>query len=158
MIKVKAIYVNKPFKSGKDYFIYTDVEVSGHASNTDYSTNNKVCAGVSACCSGIYRLMNDEQFKVEYGKGYFHCYTNVRVNMKSRLDKDSIYALNTLICQLFEIYNRYPTAFKSFELVDEKEIIEDGKQPNKQKRKPFRKRRNHLGIHSLIESPHFEEN
>lgn len=125
MVEVKCDYINEMSKTKKDYFIYLDVEVKGHASNNDYTTNNRVCAGISACCYGIKRLIDEGQFNIEIGKGYFHCWTNRIMNLKSSLDKDSVYALNTLVCQLYEIYLNYPKAFKSFDLVDVKEKIEN---------------------------------
>lgn len=157
MISVKAKYINIPSKKDVDYFVFLDVEVSGHATHNNYTDNIKVCAGVSACCCGIYRLMNEEQYKVECRKGYFHCYTNITQQIKSRLDKDSVYALNTLICQLYEIYCMYPLAFNSFDLVEIKEKIDDEQRKNKPT-KPFRRRKNKLDIYSIVESPHFKEN
>ena len=46
-------------------------------------------------------------------------------NLKQYLDKASVYALNTLVCQLYELYLEYPTSFKSFDLIDVKENYED---------------------------------
>ena len=125
MISVKGEYLNASGKTKRDYFIFINIEVSGHAEHTGYTTNTKVCAGISACCLGIRRLLDDDQFNVEYRSGYYHVWTNKRIDLKQTLDRDSVHALNTLICQLYEIYILYPTAFKSFDLVDVKEKIED---------------------------------
>lgn len=146
MITVKGQYVNEPNKWGNDYFIFTDLEVTGHADHIDYNTNNRVCAGVSACCYGINRLINTEQFNFEYKSGYFHIWTERTKGLKQCLDKDTVHALNTLVCQLFEIYDRYPKAFKSFELVDIKEKLKDDEQRTN---KPSHKKR--MGFHSPIQ-------
>jgi len=127
MIQVRAEYLNAMGKTKKDYFIFTDIEVSGHADtlNLNHTTGIKICAGVSACCYGLRRLIDSEQFNMVIKNGYFHIWTDRRHDLKQQLDRDSVYALNTLICQLYEIYCEYPMAFKSFDLVDVKEKIED---------------------------------
>ena len=154
MIQVLAEYVNIKSKSGNDYFIFTNVEVMGHAEKTGYDTNIKVCAGVSACCYGINRLVDEGTYNYETRKGYFHCWTDRQKNLKQVLDKGTVYALNTLVCQLYEIYRLYPRAFKSFELVDIKEKIEnDGK-----REKRIKKSRNRMGLYFLIEEPYHQEN
>ena len=147
MVEVTAKYVNIKGKRGSDYFIYTDVEVIGHATNTGYDTNIKVCAGISAVTYGIARLLNQMQYNVEYRKGYYHLWTNIRHDMKSSLDRDSVYAVNTMVCQLYEIYKNYPNAFAKFDLIDTKELIED-EEKSSQPNKPFR-RRNKMGFTSL---------
>ena len=158
MIELKASYINLIHKNKNtktDYFVYTDVEVKGHAEHTGYTNNTRVCAGISACCLGIVRLIDTGKFYCEYRSGYFHCWTNVK-DLRS-LDKESVYALNTLVCQVYEIYCNYPTAFKCFELIDLKETLSN-EQRTKQPcyRKPHRKRK--MGLHSIIESIDFEEN
>ena len=130
MIKVVGKYINAMGKTKKDYFIFTDVEVTGHAEHTGYTTNMRVCAGISACCVGIRRLIDEGQFFLEIEKGHFHCWTERKHNLKQTLDRDSVHALNTLICQLYELYTLYPTAFKSFDLIDIKENIEDERKRN----------------------------
>lgn len=127
MVEVICKYFNKG-KKKEDEFIYTDVLVKGHASNIDYSTNNKVCAGISACCFGIKNIIDVTQYHLSIGEGYFHCQRTT--NALTR-DKQSIYALNTLVCQLYEIYRNYPNSFKCFELVDVKENKNGWKQNNK---------------------------
>lgn len=156
MIKVRCEYVNFPKKSGTDYFVFTNIEVQGHADHTGYNNNIKVCAGVSACCYGIRRLLDDTQFKVEIAKGYFSVKI-IRIRKLKEIDKDGVYALNTLVCQLFEIYKNNPRAFKEFELVDVKERYEDeNKQPSKQK--PFRQRRKSMGSNPFIQEEYHQEN
>ena len=125
MVEVKCEYVNEMNKRKTDYFIYLNVEVKGHANHCGYDVNKLVCAGISACCYGIKRLINEGQFNLEINKGYFRCWTNRLYNLRETLDKESVYALNTLVCQLYEIYCNYPNAFKSFDLVDVKEKIEN---------------------------------
>ena len=158
MIKVLCEYINEPSKTGNDYFIYTNIEVQGHADKTGYTTNIKVCAGVSACCYGINRLLTEDKFNVVYDKGYFHVWTDRRKDLKNALDKESVYALNTLVCQLYEIYREYPSAFKKFDLVDVKEKIKNDEQRNEQTRTRTRKKRNRMGLYSLIEGTHSQEN
>ena len=156
MIEVKASYVNlqKVYKNGNktDYFVYTDLLVQGHASHTGYTNNTKVCAGISACCNGIKRLIADYQFHIEIRSGYFHVWTNKEE--LGVLDKESVYAINTCVCQLFEIWKEYPKAFKSFELIDIKENYEEyvrkQNERNKQKAKRWRER-NKLGLTSYLE-------
>lgn len=159
MISVKCEYANYPTKTGKDYFIYTDFEVYGHADalNMSHTTGIKVCAGVSACCYGVRRLMNTEQFKVEIRNGYFHVWTERNNNLKHILDKDSVNALNTLLCQLYELYCEYPSYFKSFDLIDIKEKLNDEQRTNEQ-HKRNEKRNHRMGFYSLIEETYPEEN
>lgn len=155
MVQVKCEYINIPKKSGTDYFVFVNFEVSGHAEHTGYDKNIKVCAGISACCYGINRLINSEQYSLEYKSGYFHCWTD-RIKTLKALDKDSVYALNTLVCQLYEIYCQYPNAFKSFEIVDVKEKYDyERKQNTKHK---HRKQKHRVGLNCLIQETHLEEN
>lgn len=155
MIKVKCSYINTPYKNGKDYFIFVDIEVQGHAEHGGYNTNTKVCAGVSACCYGIRRLIDDEQYNTDIRKGYFHIWTDRTKNLKCHLDRDSVSALNTLVCQLYEIYCQYPSSFKEFELIDVKGEIENDEQRNKPRKKSPRKR---MGLLACIENPYYQEN
>lgn len=162
MVEVKCEYVNLMHKTkltSTDYFVFLDIEVKGHAEHTGYVNNMKVCAGISAVCHGINRLMNSNQYAVVYEKGYFHCWTERRFNLKA-LDKDSVYALNTIVCQLYEIFKSYPNAFKSFELVDVKEKIDDEENTRSQTShtKPYRKRKHKLGFYSTLEGAYPEEN
>lgn len=155
MIKVKCSYINQKSKSGSDYFIFVDIEVIGHAEHSGYNTNTKVCAGVSACCYGIRRLIDDEQFNTDIKKGYFHIWTERTRNLRQQLDRDSVYALNTLVCQLYEIYCQYPSSFKSFELIDVKENKLNDEQRNKPRKKSPRKR---MGLLACLEDTYYQEN
>ena len=132
MISVRCEYANYPSKSGNDYFVYTNFEVSGHADTRHESctTAKNVCAGVSACCFGIRRLVDEGQFNIEIRKGYFRVWTDRTKNLKRCLNRDTTNALNTLLCQLYELYCEYPMFFKSFDLVDVKENIEDEQKRN----------------------------
>ena len=162
MIEVKVIYTNLPkiTKHTKtDFFVYREVEVKGHAEHTGYTNNTRVCAGISAITLGIIRLL-DEQHKVEYHKGYFHVHVDRAINQefKDVCDKESVYALNTLVCQLYEIYKNYPNAFKSFDLIEEKENIENEtrKSSNSNTKRTSRKQHK-LGLYSITESPNLKE-
>ena len=162
MISVRCEYANYPSKAGKDYFVYTNFEVCGHADALDmhHTTGIKLCAGVSACCYGIRRLLDDGQFNVEIRKGYFHVWTNHTNDLRHVLDRDSVNALNTLLCQLYELYCEYSKYFKSFELVDVKEKIEnENKRTNEQQWSGHHSNRRtknlqQLGIYSLIKDTH----
>lgn len=161
MVKVKAEYVNlqKVYKDGRktDYFVYTNLEVVGHAENTGYTNNIKVCAGISACCNGIKRLVADLQYHLEIRKGYFHIWTEKRTELDI-LDKETAYAINTLVCQLYEIYCDYPRAFKTFDIIDVKENYDGTKikssKSKSPKSKPFRQRKQ-LDFPSSEEGEHY---
>ena len=159
MVDIKCEYVNIPSKFGKDYFIFTNIEVSGHADalNMPHTTGIKVCAGISACCYGIRRVLDDNQFNVDIRKGYFHVWTDRVSNLRISLDRDSVYALNTLVCQLYELYCCYPNSFKSFDLVDVKEKI-DYEQKERNYEEPTTRREPKLGIYSLMQKAYPKEN
>ena len=165
MLEVVAKYVNTPhtMKNTKtDYFVYLDVEVKGHAEHTGYVNNTRVCAGVSAVTLGISRLISDDDFHIEHRHGYYHIWTNNCLSNLKWLDKESVYAINTMVCQLYEIYCNYPNAFSRFDLIDVKELLENeerksntyGEQPTKPK--PNIRRR--MGLHSIIQKVNLEEN
>lgn len=164
MLEVKAKYFNCPHitkTSATDYFIYIDVEVKGHAEHTGYNNNTRVCAGVSACTLGIIRLINEGQFQIEHRHGYFHIWTNRHLNseLNNTLDRESVYAINTMVCQLYEIYCNYPTAFKCFDLIDVKEIIKDEQNKTNQwcdttKRRSTKAR---MGLYSIIKGINLKE-
>lgn len=118
MVEVNCKYYNAGKGKKSDYFIFTDIEVKGHATNVDFATNKKICAGISAICYGIKDLVDTLHYHYEIASGYFHCWTNFDY---IHLDKNFVYALNTIVCQLFTIYKQYPNAFKSFDLIDIKE-------------------------------------
>ena len=121
-------YVPLTTKTGKDNFQYCEVEVKGHSLNCDAREHIQVCSAISAVCNGIYRLLNDLDFDYKYGNGYFHivrkrsCYLK-DYNYNFRVDSDSNYALNTILCQLYEIYLQYPKHFTKFDLIELKEYV-----------------------------------
>lgn len=166
MVEVRCNYLNAMGKTKKDYFIYTDVEVTGHADGLDmpHTTGIKVCAGISACCYGIRRLVDEGTFNIEIRKGYFHCWTDRKKNLKECLDRDTVFALNTLVCQLYELYCSYPNSFKSFELVDVKEIIENEQRERndeqqwsgREPRRPRKRNLQRVGLYSIIKGTHLE--
>lgn len=161
MIEVKVRYTNVPkiTKNRKDdFFIYREVLVQGHAEHTGYTNNTRVCAGISACTLGIIRLL-DGMHHVDYHKGYFHVWLEQEPNkeFKNRCDKESVYALNTLVCQLFEIYKNYPNAFKSFDLIEEKENNDETRKSSNSNTKRTSRKQHKLGLYSITESPNLEE-
>ena len=161
MIEVRIVYTNVPKITKNchaDFFIYKEIEVKGHAENSGYYNNIRVCAGISAVTLGIIRLINDCQYQVEHRRGYFHMWTNWQINksFKQQVDRDTVYAMNTVLCQLYEIYKNYPTAFKSFDIIEEKEN-DDYERNKPSPNKPFRKRRK-MGLYSIEEGVNLEEN
>lgn len=159
MIDVRCEYVNLQTKRGNDYFVFTDIEVCGHATNTGYDNNIKVCAGISAVTGGIARLLNGDQFHIEVRKGYYRVYTNRNHDLKQSLDRDSVYALNTMVCQLYEIYRNNPNAFKSFELID-KGVTNYEEKPNNTNNTcdKRRKGKHRLDLNCLTEDLSNQEN
>lgn len=162
MIEVKVIYTNLPHTTKHtktDFFVYREVEVKGHAEHTGYTNNTRVCAGISAITLGIIRLL-DEKHKVEYSKGYFHVHVDCKIDKEFRntCDKESVYALNTLVCQLFEIYKNYPNAFKRFDLIEEKENNDETRKSSNSNTKRTSRKQHKLGLYSITQSPNFEEN
>lgn len=155
MIKVYAEYVNKQNKAKEDFFIWKRVVVEGHASNTGYGINRLVCASISAVTGGIKELLSFSNYQVEIKKGYFEINTDINVNrdrtaVVSALGRTYIDAVETLIWQLWYIYKSYPTAFKSFEMVDVKgEVYDDERTITRPKRIKGKRRYNTLGVHSL---------
>ena len=157
MIEVKCEYVNLKGSRNTDYFVFTNIEIVGHVTNTGYDNNIKVCAGISAITNGIARLLNSDQYHVEVRKGYYHVYTNRMFDLKQTLDRDSVYALNTMVCQLYEIYKNYPNAFKSFDLIDKGENYATKESP-KTKCPTTRKRKHRLDLSCLTEEGSDQEN
>lgn len=119
MVQVRCEYYNVPDKRNNDYFIYTNIEVTGHADalNMSHTTGIKLCAGVSACCYGIRHLVSND-YNLEIESGHFKVWTDKKKDLKNALSKESVYALNTLVCQLFELYKEYPNSFTMFDIVE----------------------------------------
>lgn len=165
MISVVFKYVHRVTGTGKDDYQYCEVEVSGHSSKTDAREQIQVCSAVSAICNGIYRLVNDMQFFYDYDEGYFHiirkksCKHTPR-GLEPLVDKDTNDALNTILCQLYEVYIHYPKHFNRFDLIELKEYdvknygkeesYEQGKFTNAKTRKYWRTR-NKMGVYSSEE-------
>lgn len=145
MIEVKIKYIHKLTPVTKnDYYIFPSFIVKGHANNGESSLDCvKVCAGITACVVGIKRLLDDSQYDVIYRKGYFEIKAKFGLR-QPHCDMDTCYALNTLWCQLYDIYLMFPSQFKSFE-IEEIELKENEKIYAKNtKPKPFKQ----LGIPS----------
>lgn len=168
MISVVFKYVYHITKTGKDNFQYCEVEISGHSAKTDAREQLQVCSAVSAICNGIYRLFNDLQFTYEYDNGYFHavrkksCWVH-NGKFNNIVDSDTNHALNTILCQLFEVYQHYPKHFSRFDIIELKEYNvkteygkeeshEQGKFSNAKTRKYRRTTRNKMGLCSSCEN------
>ena len=157
MIEVYAEYVNKQSSKKEDFFIWKRIEVKGHATNTGYSTNKLVCASVSAIVGGIKELLSFSNYQVEISKGYFNVCTDINFSRKrwgivhGLGGLEYVYALETLIWQLYYIYKSYPTAFKKFDMVDLKGEIDNYDEQTKQHKRTSKRKYNTLGLHSRRE-------
>ena len=84
-------------------------------------------------------------YTCELKRGYFHAYTeHILDSAGLKREKEDIYALNTLVWQLFYIYKNYEPAFKKFELIELKGNEDDD--ANKQTNKCFRKHKQEYGL------------
>lgn len=159
-------YVYNTTKTGKDNFIYCECEIKGHAENEDARVKLQVCSGVSAIVNGFYRLVDDMQYEYEYGKGYFHIRSRHSIKTTGKyskvnyhIDRDTNYGLNTMVCQLYELYLTYPQHFSKFDLIELKEYVsqdydrekdnEQCKFSNAKQRKQYREK---VGFHSSEEN------
>lgn len=139
MIEVKVQYFHRHIKSKKknDYFIYPYFLVKGHANNGRREDCLRVCAGVSACILGVTRLLDETQYNVTLKSGFFEIKCQKGVSNNVHIDEDTNYALNTLLCQLFDLKQMYPTQFSCFEMIEVKERKVETYE-RKSKPKPFR--------------------
>ena len=113
MIEVKVTYSKKTFKSGREVFHYKDILIKGHSS--DGTINSiKCCAGVTAITCGLLNLLEATKCEVEVNKGYFHYKAHIGV------EDEVNYAMNCLIYQIDSISMIYPSFFKEFEFIEEK--------------------------------------
>lgn len=109
MIEVKITYTETK-NTGR--YIYKDIIVKGHSS--DGTINSlKCCAGVTAITCGLLNLVDGVTSRIEVNKGLFHFHM-------VRYDAEVNYAMNTLVYQLDSIQMTYPSYFKSFEFIEEK--------------------------------------
>ena len=157
MIEVIVEYFNKKYKKqSNDMFIYPTFIVKGHANNGYSSDCIKVCAGVSACVIGIRRLIDPNQYDVKYEKGYFELRMRKMCSDRNDIyiDMDTAYALNTLLCQLYDLNVMYPSQFSRFDMYEVKEYDYARIEPKKdQEPKPFRRRKKiKLGVPSDCET------
>ena len=133
--------------SSNDFYVYPYFMVKGHANNGTSKECIQVCAGVSACVIGVLRLVNDYQYHVNYKSGLFEIKSSVQaISDKTYIDMDTNYALNTLLCQLYDLKLMYPNQFSRFEMIEIKENEETNYEEPKPK--PFRKlrKRKHMGL------------
>lgn len=113
MIEVKITFTKKLYTSGREVFNYKDVIIKGHSS--DGSINSiKCCAGVTAITTGLINLLEDSKCAVEINKGYFH-YTAYK-----DVEQEVNFAINALVYQLDSISMIYPSFFKDFSWIEEK--------------------------------------
>ena len=114
MIEVRITYSKKTFASGREVFNYKDIIIKGHSS--DGSINSiKCCAGVTAITCGLLNLLEATKCEVEVNKGYFHYIAHKGV------EQEVNYAMNALVYQLDSISSIYPSFFKEFEFIEEKD-------------------------------------
>ena len=116
MISVEIQYLRKKMY-GDDAYIFTDFKVEGHANDGSPSAI-KCCAGVTAITLGLTRIMTGLYDKLIISKGLFH-YTCDGIK-SGHIDWQTHYALNCMLCQLFEIQKIYPQFFKTFEMIERK--------------------------------------
>ena len=120
-------------------FRYPYFSVKGHANNGTSKECIQVCAGITACVIGIQRLIDYTQYDVKCKSGLFEIEHGKKVDDTTYIDMDTNYALNTLLCQLYDLRNMYPSQFSKFEMIELKENEINGKQSSNIKPKPFRK-------------------
>lgn len=139
MIEVEVHYYHRIKKNkGNDHFIYPYFLVKGHANNGTRDDNLRVCAGISTCVIGIMRLIDNTQYSVKNKSGLFEIKINSgKVTKETYIDEDTNYSLNTLLCQLYDLYLMYPNQFSRFDMYEVKECEEV--HGTKEKPKPFRK-------------------
>ena len=139
MIEVKVQYFHRHIRNkNNDYFVYPYFMVKGHANNGASIECVRVCAGVSACVVGILRLLDSSQYRINIKSGFFEIETMKSVDNHVFIDEDTNYALNTLLCQLYDLKQSYPTQFSSFEMIEVKEKKVEKYEERKSKPKPFR--------------------
>ena len=142
MIEVEVHYRHKKVHNkNNDYFIYPYFMVKGHANNGTHDDNLRVCGGISACIIGIQRLIDYGQYNVVCQKGLFEISSVKASRDDCYIDMDTNYALNTLLCQLYDLRNMYPNQFSRFDMIDIKESEENHERTKKPK--PFRKLKDH---------------
>lgn len=138
MIEVICKYYNRCKKrnSTNDYFVYPYFLVKGHANNGTSKECIQVCAGVSACVTGLLRLIDTTQYSIIFKSGHFEIKVQRSIE-NGYIDEDTNYALNTLLCQLYDLYKTYPNQFSRFDMIEVKENEENYEREPKPK--PFRK-------------------
>lgn len=149
MLEVEVHYYHRVKKhKGNDYFIYPYFLVKGHANNGNRDDNIRVCAGVSTCVIGIMRLLDTSQYSIKYKTGLFEIKANCgKIDDETYIDEDTNYSLNTLLCQLYDLYLMYPNQFSRFNMYEVKE--NEKTYGRKESPKPFRKlKEERLGFRS----------
>lgn len=157
MIEVEVQYRQRCVKNkNNDYFVYPYFLVRGHANNGTSVECIRVCAGISACVIGIQRLIDYNQYSVKCKSGLFEIILRKSLNDHTFVDEDTNYALNTLLCQLFDLKNMYPTQFSRFDMI---EIKGEVKNHEERKPKPFRQLKSErLGVCSNKEGTNRKKN
>lgn len=131
MIEVYVEYTLVTYASGREYFKYRTFNVKGHADNLGGTKGIKCCAGVTACLVGLTRLLGQgENYSYELKSGEFNFFqhgdcSNTEIN----------HYMNLILCQLFDIYQMYPSFFSKFETVrlGHERAYQNGKSKNKSK-------------------------
>lgn len=161
MIEVIVHYYHfsTAFKKTNDYFIYPYFMVKGHANNGTTEECMRVCSGVSACVLGLYRLFDYNQYEVTYKSGLFEVKLRNHQKITDKyVDRDTCYALNTLLCQLFELQKLYPSQFSKFDMIEIKENYEVYGEQNFKEPIRFKKlKQRRMGLNPYLEESDIEE-
>ena len=161
MIEVIAHYYHKKtsFKKPSDYFIFPYFMVKGHANNGTSEECIRLCSGVSACVLGMKRLFNYQQYEVTYKTGFFEVRLKQNKDIGDNwVDRDTCYGLNTLLCQLYELFQLYPHQFSKFDMIEVKENKEIYGEQKLNKPIRFRKlKEKRMGLNPYFQESDIEE-
>jgi uncharacterized protein YsxB (DUF464 family) len=125
-VDVKYFKMKAPSRGSDKFFRYTHFSIKGHADNLDATSNIKVCSAITACCEAIYYYLYEEgemscKFKLEKGLFEYGSYEDSSVIKLPSYSCELMYGLNTLLCVLALLHEKYPQAFSKFSIVNVKE-------------------------------------
>lgn len=127
MIEVDVKYkkMNAPTKGSDKFFRYVYFSIKGHADNLDATSNIKVCSAITTCCEAIYYYLYEEgesttRFKLERGL-FEYGYEETTSKINKSYSCELMYGLNTLLCVLALLHEKYPKAFSKFSIKNIKE-------------------------------------